>query len=87
VFELVLLEMNDNRGREDYLKASASAEGALELALLSIKQKGYGYFHEIENSVNNEAIILSKDPTDTALFAPKDTLLSYTMDGKTSNYT
>jgi len=40
---LVLQEMNDGKGRQDYLKAFAWAEWWLELALLQVKQKGYWY--------------------------------------------
>lgn len=40
---LVLQEMQDWRGRQWYLSAYAGAEGALELALLDIKNEGYGY--------------------------------------------
>ena len=34
---LVLQEMQDGKGRQDYMKAYAGAEGAMELALLKIK--------------------------------------------------
>jgi len=40
---LVLQEMQDGKGRQDYLKAFAGAEWGLELALLKIKENGYGY--------------------------------------------
>lgn len=40
---LVLQEMQDGKGRQDYMKAYAGAEWALELALFHMKQKGYGY--------------------------------------------
>lgn len=40
---LVLSEMQDGRGRQDYLKAFYGAEAAQELALLKIKEKWYGY--------------------------------------------
>jgi hypothetical protein len=36
---LVLQEMQDGKGRQDYMKAYAGAEGALELALFQIKDK------------------------------------------------
>lgn len=86
VFELVLLELGDNRGREDYLKASATAQWAMELALLSIKQKGYGYYHNIPNNINDESIILSQNPDDISKFSAQDTILSYSMDGKVLSY-
>ena len=40
---LVLSEMNDGKGRQDYLKAFYGAWAAQELALLKIKDQGYGY--------------------------------------------
>ena len=40
---LVLQEMRDWKGRQDYLKAYHGAEWALELALLQIKELGYWY--------------------------------------------
>lgn len=46
---LVLQEMQDGRGRENYMRAYAWAEWALELALLDIKDKGYGFYREKEN--------------------------------------
>ncbi|MDA9129457.1 hypothetical protein N9J72_03205, partial [Candidatus Gracilibacteria bacterium] len=48
-FNLVLQELNDGKGRENYMKAYAGAEGAMELALLQIKQNGYGFFEEKDN--------------------------------------
>lgn len=42
---LVLQEMQDGKGKQDYLKASAAAEGAMELALSHIKNTGYGYYN------------------------------------------
>lgn len=41
---LVLSEMQDGRWRQEYLKSSAAAEWALELALLEIKKHGYGVY-------------------------------------------
>ena len=43
-FHLVLQEMYDGRGKQNYLKAYAAAEAGLELALLQIKEKWYGYY-------------------------------------------
>lgn len=40
---LVLQEMQDSRGKQDYIKAYAAAEWSLELALLKVKEHGYGY--------------------------------------------
>ncbi len=46
---LVLQEMQDWKGRQDYIKASAWAEWAMELALLGIKNNGYAYYKKQEN--------------------------------------
>lgn len=40
---LVLQEMQDGKGRQDYMKAYAGAEWALELALFEIKKNWYWY--------------------------------------------
>lgn len=40
---LVLQELNDGNGRQNYLKTFAGAEWGLELALLKIKQEGFWY--------------------------------------------
>ena len=45
-FHLVLQEMYDWRGKQNYLKAYAAAEAWLETALLKVKQEGYGYFEK-----------------------------------------
>jgi len=87
VFQLVLLEMNDNRGRENYLRASAGAEWALELALLKIKKIGYGYHDEITNDVNDASVMISDNPLDASDFGGGDTAISYSMDGKVGSYT
>lgn len=49
-FHLVLQEMYDGRGKQNYLKAYAAAEAWLETALLKVKQEGYGYFEKIDFS-------------------------------------
>lgn len=56
VLQGVLWEMIDNRWRQEYLKASAAAEGALELALLDIKKNWYGY-----DAVENDILYLWDD--------------------------
>jgi len=86
VFNLVLSELNDNRWRENYLRASAWAEGALELALLSIKDQGYGYYSSIENTVNDTSVILSNTPLDASAFKSNDVQISYDMDSKVNSY-
>lgn len=45
-FHLVLQEMYDGRGKQNYLKAYAAAEAWLEEALLKVKQEGYGYYEK-----------------------------------------
>ncbi len=47
IFSLVLWELNQNRGEQWYLAAYAWAESGQELALLTIKQNGYGYHDSI----------------------------------------
>lgn len=86
VFQLVLSELNDNRGRENYLRASAGAEWALELALLSIKDQWYGHYSSIENTLNNKSIILASNPLDEGAFKSNEVRISYDMDSKVSSY-
>ena len=83
VFNLVLWELNDNRWRENYLKAFAAAEWAQELALLKIKEKGYGYYGTEAIKINDP--ILAEDPLDIRL--AKDAIISYNLDSKTDSYT
>ncbi|MCH8518664.1 hypothetical protein LAT59_02800 [Candidatus Gracilibacteria bacterium] len=45
-FHLVLQEMFDGRGKQNYLKAYAAAEAGLETALLQVKEQGYGYYEK-----------------------------------------
>jgi hypothetical protein len=71
---LVLQEMQDGRGRQDYMKAYAGAEWSLELALLLIKEEWYGY----SNTVNDSDILK---------VWPKDPLIGYTFNGKVQSYT
>lgn len=47
-FHLVLQEMYDGRGKQNYLKSYAAAEWGLEEALLHIKQKWYGYYQVLD---------------------------------------
>ena len=46
---LVLQELQDSRGQQNYIKAYAAAEGAMELGLYRIKERGYGYDDSYEN--------------------------------------
>ena len=86
VFNLVLWELNDNRGRENYLKAFAAAEGAQELALLQIKKQWYGYYGDKATVTESDAIsnLLAEDPLD--IKPARDPIISYNLDSKTSSY-
>ncbi|MDD3646121.1 MAG: hypothetical protein PHH06_01805 [Candidatus Gracilibacteria bacterium] len=87
VFNLVLIELKDTRGESNYLKAYAAAEGAGELALLKIKEKGYAYVDKIDDSINNRSIVLAENPLDTGEFNKvKDTYLSYDFDYTVNNF-
>ena len=85
VFNLVLWELNDNRGRENYLKAFAAAEWAQELALLQIKENGYGYY-------GDNAVVTESDPWSDIFVDPSDIRpatdpkISYDLDSKTSSH-
>lgn len=70
---LVLQEMQDGKGKQDYMKAYAAAEGWLELAMLQIKDKGYWYFWEIKK----EKLLWNSS---------QDGLISYSFDSKVSTY-
>lgn len=48
VFHLVLSSLKDNRGLWNNIKTSAAAEWAVELALMQIKEKGYGVYEKVE---------------------------------------
>ncbi len=84
VFQLVLRELQDNRVLGNYIQAAAGAEAWAELALLSIKQKGYGYYENYafwENSSINH--ILALDPTDPS---KKEAEISYDMNTRVDSY-
>lgn len=66
---LVLQEMQDGRGKQDYMKSYAAAEWGMELALLEIKEKGYGYAEPLLDS----QILWN---------GRKDPMLSYSYDSK-----
>lgn len=87
VYRLVLNELNDNRGRGDYIKAYYAAESWIEWALLNIKDFGYAYFDEIKDGSNDRSIVLSENPLDKSyLNKNRDALISYLIDTKTSSY-
>ena len=70
----MLQEMQDGRGRENYMRAYAGAEWALELALFDIKDKGYGFY---------------KEETNIQYFGDtrKNGFIEYDIDSETSSYT
>lgn len=70
---LVLQEMQDGKGRQDYLKAYAGAEWSMELALLKIKDKWYWYYGELIDS-------------QMLWNTHKDWRLSYEFDAKVQTY-
>ncbi len=76
-FNLVLQELQDWRWREDYMKAYAGAEWALELALLQIKDNGYGYIESDSESQDLEYFGLGR----------KNGVMNYDIDSETSSYT
>lgn len=87
VFKLVLQELNDNRGRWDYLKAYYGAESWIEWALYNIKKFDYGFSDEIALNKNNRSIILSTNPLNMSTFNPKkDVLTSYNIDTKVNTF-
>lgn len=86
VFQLVLSELNDNRGRENYIRASAGAEWALELALLQIKENGYGYYNPINDVTNPLSVVLAENPLNTWSLTPNDVQISYTSDSRVNSY-
>ncbi len=62
IYNLILRELYDNRDMWNAIKAYAGAEAAQELALLKIKEKGYGYSYNIDNSfILGDRIALSYD--------------------------
>ncbi|NDK10174.1 hypothetical protein GW846_05355 [Candidatus Gracilibacteria bacterium] len=70
---LALQEMQDGKGSQDYMKAYSAAEGGLELALLKIKDNGYGYYGQL-----NDSKILGG--------GNKDPKISYDFDSKVESY-
>lgn len=70
---LVLQEMHDGKGRQDYIKAFAGAEGAMELGLLQIKKHGYWYYEV-------------KTDMDTLTDSTRTIDLDYSFDSKVSSY-
>jgi hypothetical protein len=83
IFRLVINEMKSNRVMWDYLKAYAWAESAQELALLDIKEKGYGYIGEVRAITDMKSKLLW---TDTPFNQNKDVVMSYYNNGRVNSY-
>jgi hypothetical protein len=84
---LVLKEFKINNIVINYEKTKWWAYGAQELALLDIKQKGYGYYENIDNN-HNKSIILAKDSLNKSKFRRNlDVELNYDLSSKTNSYT
>jgi len=81
ILSLVIREMKDNKGSENYQKAYAWAEWAMELWLLKIKQNSYSYDQDLEKT-SSWAETLSFNNT---FNKNKDPKITYTMDIKTDN--
>lgn len=75
---LVLQELNDGRGRQNYLKAFAGAEWGLELALLQIKE--YGYWYDEDNFSWSVLWSTGLDPTIAYDFDSRVSSYSWTLD-------
>lgn len=73
ILNLVLQEMNDGRGRQNYIKAYAAAEGWLELAMLQIKEKWYGF----AGTMSGSKLLWN---------SRKDGEISYSIESKVSSY-
>lgn len=86
-FNIVLRELNDSKWAFDYLKASAAAEAAGELALLKIKEKWYWYYDKIDLDINDYSVVLSENPTDKSKFVKsRDPLIWYDLNSKVNSY-
>ena len=87
IFRLILNEMKSNRAMWDYMKSTAWAEAAQELALLDIKIHWYWYVWSIENTVNSKSVMLSSNNLDYGNYKKNtDVLISYSNDGKVNWY-
>lgn len=87
VLNLVLRDLKDNNGIGDAMKAYFWAEASQELALLKIKQSGYGFYDTIPHTINLRSIVLADFPKDTSRFNPtKDVYISYDLWTNVSEY-
>ena len=83
VFNLVLKEMNDNRGQEKYMQSYSAAEWAMELGLLNIKQNWYPHQESLDITSADESWILNFW---TSFTKNKDTNIWYTTEIATWEY-
>lgn len=82
VYKLVLVELNDNRWRYNYLKSYYWSKWAWELVLLTLKEKWYGYDENIEFDKNDYiSNILNFS------WWNSNPLISYSVNSKVSSYT
>ena len=87
IFNLILVELKDNKAMWDYIKSYAWAESAQELALLKIKKYWYAYYDKIDHDINNRSVILANDPLDKDKFKfNNDLFLSYDIWSKVEIY-
>lgn len=85
ILKLVLVELNDNRWRYNYLKAFYAAEWAWELAMLNIKEYWYWYYKKVDLASSNwESNMLSLDWN---FKGARDPLISYDLNSKVKIYT
>ncbi len=84
VLKLVLTEMNDNRGRSNYLKAFYAAEWAWELALLKLKENSYWYYEKLDLDKNSPLSTILK--LDNNFNNTKDPIISFDIWSKTKVY-
>lgn len=71
----------------DSVKANYAAESALEMALLRIQEKGYGYSARIDHDLNNTSILLSNTPNSIEDFRSGEVFFSYDISVKSNSYT
>ncbi len=85
ILKLVLVELNDNRWRDNYLKAFYAAEASGEYAMLKIKENWYWYYSKMDlDKSDNESIILSLD---NVYKWWRDPLIWYDINSKVNKYT
>lgn len=88
VFKIVLLELQDTKDMDYYIKAKSASEAGEEIAMLQLKKHGFWYDWEIDSTdKTGKSIILSWNPDDWSQFHQnKDVIFWYTIDSKTDSY-